>query len=81
MLVNWSTVRFAAAGPRAAKAALVGAKMVTSFKPSTVETRFAVVKAPAREVRPAATAVLESAIGTVRTVSMTWMTPPLNLTS
>lgn len=65
----------------APKASLLGAKIVTSLRLSTVSTSFADVRAPAREVRPAATAVLESEIGRVRTVSMTWMIPPLNFTS
>lgn len=44
-----------------------------------VETRFAVVRAPASAVRLAATAVAESDSGIVRTVSMMWRTPPVKL--
>jgi hypothetical protein len=64
----------------ASNAALDGAKMVTSFSPSTVATRLAIPKAPARDVRPAATVVAESDNGKVRTVSMMWITPPVKLT-
>ena len=46
-----------------------------------VETRFAVVRAPASAVRFAATAVAESDSGIVRTVSMMWRTPPVNIRS
>lgn len=41
------------------KAALLGAKTVTSFAESSVFTRFALLRAPAAALRPAATAVLE----------------------
>lgn len=65
----------------AAKAALVGAKMVRSGVVSTAATRSAVVRAPASAVRLAARAVVEALAGTVRTVSMMWTTPPENWTS
>jgi len=65
------------AEPMAEKASLEGAKIVTSIKESSVETRFAAVSAPAMDVRFAARAVPEGDWGTVRTVSIMWMTPPL----
>lgn len=68
MLVSWLTLRLATAEPMAPKAALEGAKMVTSDNPLTVETKLAVVRAEARDVRPAAIAVAESEAGMVRTV-------------
>jgi hypothetical protein len=52
-------VKVPTAEPIAWKAAFDGAKMVTSFRESTVETRLVVVRAPASEVRFAATAVEE----------------------
>ena len=55
--------------------------MVTSERPLTVPVRLAVVSASSRDVRPAATAVSESDSGIVRTVSIMWITPPLNVTS
>jgi hypothetical protein len=79
MLVSWLTLRLPSTEPMAPKAALEGAKMVTSDNPLTVETKLAVVRAEARDVRPAATAVAESEAGMVRTVSMTWITPPVNM--
>jgi hypothetical protein len=79
MLVSWLTLRLATAEPMAPKAALEGAKMVTSDNPLTVETKLAVVRAEARDVRPAAIAVAESEAGMVRTVSMMWITPSVNL--
>ena len=81
MLVSWLTLRLATAEPMAPKAALEGAKMVTSDNPLTVETKLAVVRAEARDVRPAAIAVTESEAGMVRTVSMMWITPSVNLMS
>jgi len=72
---------FDSAEPIAANAALLGAKMVTSLSPSTVERRPVELRALARVVRFAARAVLEGASGMVRTVSMMWITPPLNFTS
>ena len=68
------------AEPMAWNAAFEGANIVTSFKPSTVLTKLVFVNAPAREVSPAATAVALSDCGTVRTVSITWTTPPVKLT-
>jgi hypothetical protein len=79
--VTWSIVRFGRAEPIAWKASLLGAKMVTSERPLTASTRSAAVRAPASEVRFAAMAVVETFGGRVRTVSMTWTTPPVMLTS
>lgn len=70
MLVSWLTLRLPSAEPMAPNAALEGAKIVTSFNPFTVETKLAEVKAEAKDVNPAATAVAESEAGMVRTVSM-----------
>lgn len=65
----------------APNAALEGAKIVTSFSPLTVEIRLVALRAVANVVNPAATAVVESEVGTVRTVSIMWITPPVNLIS
>lgn len=65
------------AEPIAWKAELDGAKIVTSGRESTALTRLADVRAPAREVRFAATAVEETDWGIVRTRSMMWITPPV----
>lgn len=73
-------LKFPSAEPIASNAAFEGAKIVTSERKSTVETSLAAVNAPAREVRFAATAVVESEAGRVRTVSMMWITPPVKLT-
>jgi hypothetical protein len=67
------------AEPIAWKAAFEGAKIVTSRRESTVETREACVRAPTREVRFAAEAVAASEAGMVRTVSIMWRTPPVKL--
>jgi hypothetical protein len=80
MLSNCAVERFPSAEPIALNAALEGAKIVTSLRSSTVVTRLALVRAPAREVRFAATAVAESDSGIVRTRSMIWITPPVKLT-
>lgn len=71
---------FARAEPMRWKAALLGAKMVTSARASTAETRLVLVRAPARELRPAATAVEDAFPGIVRTLSIMWTTPPVKLT-
>jgi hypothetical protein len=52
---------FASAEPMDWKAALLGAKMVTSFNPSTALTSSALVSAPASAVAFSATLVLEGA--------------------
>ena len=77
--VNWAVERDPTAEPIAWKAALEGAKMVTSWRESTVETRLASVSAPVRAVRFAAAAVAASDSGIVRTVSIMWRTPPVKL--
>lgn len=69
------------AEPMAWNAAFEGAKMVTSWRESTVETRFACVSAPASAVRLAAVAVAASDSGMVRTVSIMWRMPPVKLRS
>lgn len=74
-------MRLPTALPILAKAALVGAKIVTSVRESTVLTRLACVRAPAREVRPVSRAVVESFGGMGRTVSISWIMPPLNCVS
>jgi hypothetical protein len=69
------------AEPMAWNAAVEGAKMVTSWRASTVETRFACVSAPVSAVRLAAAAVAVSDSGMVRAVSIMWRTPPVKLRS
>lgn len=69
------------AEPMAWKAALEGAKMVTSLRESTAETRFVCVKAPAKAVSWESIAEPEAERGIVKTVSMMWITPPVNMTS
>jgi hypothetical protein len=76
-----SVVKLPSADPMALNASFDGAKMVTSESELTVLTSPAAVKAPASEVRPVLMAVCAGLAGTVRTVSMTWMTPPSNWTS
>lgn len=73
--------RLLVAEPIAWKAALEGAKIVRSLRSSMAATRFAAVRAPTREVRPALIAVTLSDSGTVRTVSMMWTTPPVKFRS
>ena len=73
-------LKFPSADPIAWNAAFEGANMVTSERESTVWTRLAAVNAPASEVRFAATAVVESEAGRVRTLSMMWITPPVKFT-
>lgn len=57
--------------PMAWKAAFAGAKMVTSLRLSTVSTRLVLMRAPAKELRPAAMAVSDGLSGMVRTLSIT----------
>jgi hypothetical protein len=61
------------------KALLDGAKIVTSLRLSTVETRFVEVRPPARAVSWLSIAESEGERGMVRTVSRMWITPPLNI--
>lgn len=42
---------------------------------------FVLVRPPASDVRPVLMAVFEGASGIVKTLSMTWTTPPSNMTS
>ena len=81
MELKASVLAPASAEPMDWKAALDGAKIVTSRSPSTVETRSAVVRAPVRDVSSAPAAVLDGDCGTVNTVSMMWITPPANAIS
>lgn len=81
MLVSWLVLRPGSADPMAPNAALEGAKIVTSFSPLTVVIKLLALRAEASDVNPAATAVAESEAGMVRTVSMMWITPPVNLIS
>ena len=74
-------VRVPTAEPMAWKAALEGAKIVTSRRESTVWTRFACVRAPVSAVRFAAAAVEASDSGMVRTVSIMCRTPPVKFRS
>jgi hypothetical protein len=74
-------LRPGSADPTAPNAALEGAEIVTSFSPLTVEIRLVALRAEANNVNPVATAVVESEVGMVRTVSMMWITPPVNLIS
>jgi hypothetical protein len=77
ILVNCSVLNVDSAEPIAWNAEFEGAKIVTSRSESTALTRLADVRAPAREVRFAATAVEETGSGIVRTRSIMWMTPPV----
>ena len=63
--------RLAAKLAIAPKAALDGAKMVTSLAELTVLTRLVAFKAPTRAVKPAAAAVSAGLCGMVRILSMT----------
>lgn len=63
------------------KAALEGAKIVTSLKPSNAEPTVVWFNAPAKAVSPLSTADMEGGRGRVRTVSMIWMIPPVNMIS
>ena len=74
-----SMVRLPTAEPMAWKAALLGTKAVISMAESTASTSLVPIRAPAAALRPAASAVAEMLRGTVRTVSMTWRTPPVKL--
>lgn len=78
---NWVVLREDVAEPMAWKAAFEGAKIVTSLRLSTAETRLVVVRAPARAVSSESMAELAGERGMVRTVSMMWITPPVNMTS
>lgn len=60
---------------------LVGAKMVTSRRSSTVLMRPAWVRAEARLVRPRSVQVVEGGLGMVSTVSVMWITPFLKVVS
>lgn len=70
-----------AAEPMAWKAALEGAKMVMSLRESTAVRRLVFLRAPAMAVSWESTAEVEGAMGTVRTVSIMWRTPPENMIS
>lgn len=70
MSASWVIVKLGKADPIAWNAELLGAKIVTSLRESRVSTSSARVKAPAIPLKPAATAVLETFCGTVKTVSM-----------
>lgn len=69
------------AEPIAWNAAFEGAKMVTSLRESTAVTRLAFVKAPARAVSWESMADIAGDRGMVRTVSIMWITPPVNIMS
>jgi hypothetical protein len=69
------------AEPMAWNAALEGAKMVTSLRPSTVVRRLVEARAPARAVRLLSIALNEGTWGMLITVSIMWRTPPLNVIS
>lgn len=64
-----------------AKAALAGAKMVTSLRPLTAPSRPVAFKAPYAAVSLASTRVSETFVGMVRSLLMTWMVPPEKLMS
>lgn len=63
----------------ALKAASEGAKIVTSLRESTAVRRLVALSPLARDVRLLETAAVEGGGGTVKTVSMIWITPPLNI--
>ena len=62
--------RLGRAEPMDWKAELLGAKIVTSRRESTVSMSSVRVRAPAIPLRPAAMAVFETGSGMVKTVSM-----------
>lgn len=70
-------VRFPSKEPIDENASFEGAKIVTSVRESTVLTRSACVRAPAREVRLRDMAVLEGDVGRVRTLEIMWIVPPV----
>ena len=76
-----SAVRFASAEPMDWKASLFGAKMVRSGVSFATAIESVALSAPRKAVRFAALAVSRTETGRVRTVSMTWITPPVKLTS
>ena len=65
----------------ASKASLEGMNAVTSGRTSTASTRSVAKRAPAAEVSPNATAVVEMLTGGMRKLSIIWMIPPVNATS
>lgn len=70
MLASCEVVKLGRAEPIAWNAELLGAKIVTSDKESTVSTSLARVKAPATPLKPALMAVSETLSGIVKTESM-----------
>lgn len=76
-----AVVREPVAEPMAWKAALEGAKMVTSLRLSTVSTSLVSVRAPARAVRLESRAVKPGVSGMVRTLSTMCMTPLVKVMS
>ena len=79
MEVSWAMLRVPTAEPMAWKAALLGTNTVTSFKPSSVVASMVSVNAPTMDVMLVARAVSEMFIGGMRTVSISWTTPPVKL--
>jgi hypothetical protein len=75
MLVRSVVLRLPRPEPMAWNAEFAGAKIVTSLRLSTVSTRLALVRAPAKDVNPAAMAVSEGLSGKVRTFPIMWITP------
>lgn len=76
-----SVERFPSAEPMLWNASFVGAKMVTLGVVLTSSTRSVALSAPRSEVRPAAERVSDATSGRTRRRSMTWITPPVKLTS
>jgi hypothetical protein len=81
MLASCMVVKAEVAEPMAWNAAFEGAKIVTSFRELTAETRDVCVRAPVRAVSCESRAELEGERGIVRTESIMWITPPVNMTS
>lgn len=81
MLASSVCDRFCSADPMDWKAALLGAKMVTSRVESTASTRLVRLRAPCTAVRFAALVVLRIEVGSVRKRSTTWRTPPVKFRS
>jgi len=63
------------------KAELFGAKMVTSLRPLTAPKRPVALRAPYAAVSFALTRVSETLVGTVRSLLMTWIVPPVKAMS
>lgn len=74
-----SVEAFARTEPMFWKAALLGAKIVTSLRPLTAPRSLVALRAPYAELSFALTRVSETLVGMVRTLLMMWIVPPVKL--